>query len=138
MKPHKMFGYSVLDTSENNVVKYKSKYKNLSHVRTGVDYDGLLLIDGEKDTVVAFLQCNIKTGYITALEVNPKYRSKGIAKRLLKVATQTYSSNYLTVRKTNTPAISLYESQGWKTFKEEGIMLYMKHKEENKPKYLQW
>ena len=95
----------------------------MSHVKTGNDFSGVLLLDDS--TFVAVLQCNVKTGYIVALEVSEKYQNKGIAKALLKLAQKEFGCSKLTVNKRNLKAISLYEKEGYETFKEEGAMLYM-------------
>ena len=116
-------GYKTLPTTEENIKKFKESYRNLSHVKTGNDFEGLLLHDGE--TFVAVVQCNVKTKYIVALEVSPDYQRQSIASKLLNYAVHDLDCNLLTVRMNNKNAISLYEKTGWKEFKREGIMIYM-------------
>lgn len=125
-RPKKIKGYKCIETSEENVKEWKKKYSNLSHVKTGSDFDGVILIDDE--TFVAVLQCNIKTGYVVALEVSNDYRRKGIADALLNSSRRNFNCDKLTVRKTNKNALALYEKKGYETFKDDGFMLYMEKK----------
>lgn len=118
--------FTHLDTSEENIKEYKKQYPRLSHVKVGQPFKGIILVDEEK--FVAVLQCDTKTGYIVALEISPEYRHRGIATELLKMAQHKFNSYKLTVRKTNKEAVSLYQKNGYKTFREEGIMLYMEKK----------
>lgn len=118
--------FSRLDTSEENIKEYKKQYSNLSHVKVGTQFKGVILVDERK--FVAVLQCDTKTGYIVALEISPEYRHRGIATELLNLAQHKFSSYKLTVRKTNKEAVALYEKNGYRTFKEEGIMLFMEKK----------
>ncbi len=118
--------FTHLDTSEENIKEYKKQYPSLSHVKVGQPFKGIILVDEEK--FVAVLQCDTKTGYIVALEITPEYRHRGIATELLKMAQHKFNSYKLTVRKTNKEAVSLYQKNGYKTFREEGIMLYMEKK----------
>lgn len=120
-------GYTLIDGTEENVKAYRSKYRNLSHVKTGAGFKGYILLDD--DTVVGFLQCNVTTGYVVALEVNPKYQRQGIATELLTLSRTKFNCHKLSVRKSNTSAISLYEKEGYSVFKEDGIMLYMRYDE---------
>jgi ribosomal protein S18 acetylase RimI-like enzyme len=121
--PKTLKGYERIETTDENIRKWKSKYRNLSHVKTGKDFEGILLVDDE--TFVAVLQCDIKSGFIVALEVSPDYQRQGIASALLKAARTEFSCNKLTVRESNKAAVALYEKEGYETFKKEGIMLYM-------------
>ena len=122
---YKIHGFKRVITSLENIQKYKSQYRGLSHIRTTPGYDGVILID-VGDKFVAVLQCNLKEGMIQALDVSPTYRRQGIASSLINVANSEFNCNKLTVRKNNTGAILLYEKHGYKIYKEEGAMLYMK------------
>ena len=102
--------FSRLDTTEENIKEYKKQYSNLSHVKVGPQFKGILLVDEKK--FVAVLQCDSKTGYIVALEISPDYRHHGIATELLRLAQHKFNSYKLTVRKTNKEAVSLYQKNG--------------------------
>ena len=71
----KVKGFDRIDTSELNIKEYKKQFKNLSHVKTGKDFEGVIL--HENEIFVAVLQCNVKTGYIVALEVCEDYQRQG-------------------------------------------------------------
>lgn len=122
----KLDGFSVLRSSAENIAFFKSIYPNLRSVRTGPGYFGDLVIDFDAMEVVAVLQCS-NYQYIIALEVNPLYRGRGLATKLLKTAVSRYSSTRLTVSKNNSDAVRLYLHHGWKIDKESGSVLYMSH-----------
>lgn len=64
--------------------------------------------------------------YIIALEVKPEYQHSGIGTKLLQVAKSKYSAKWLTVRNSNTGAISLYKKNGFKTYLDNGTVHIMK------------
>ena len=135
-----LVGFQVLPTSKANIDFFKGVYPNLRHVRTGPSYFGDLVVDLKAFTVVAVLQCSA-SNYITALEVNPNYRRKGLATQLLKTAVNRYRNTELTVNKNNASAIELYLTHGWAIKSERGAMYYMVHEsKEAKPKpiYVKW
>lgn len=65
------------------------------------------------------------THQLQVLWVRDSYRRMGVARQLLKIATTKHGCTQLSVDKSNTAAISLYTSDGWKTTKEEDSMVYM-------------
>ena len=134
-------GFKRIDTTEEIIKIYKPQYYGLSHIRTGNEYKGVILIDTD-DTFVAVLQCNIKQNEIQAIDINPKYRRQGIATSLLNLAFREFHCNKLTVRKTNTAAVNLYLKHGYKIVKEAGIMYYMERPlpstESLQPTYAMW
>ena len=79
--------------------------------------------EDEKPIGYAGMFTVLDEGYVTNIGVMPKYRRKGIGKRLLEELTQFCVENKLAflsleVRPSNTPAINLYKSFG---FVSEGI-----------------
>lgn len=64
--------------------------------------------------------------YIIALEVKPEYQNSGIGTKLLQIAKMKYRAKWLTVRSSNTNAISLYEKNGYKTYLDNGTVHIMK------------
>ena len=133
-------GFQILPTSKANIEFFKSIYPNLRHVRTGFEYFGDLVVDLTVPAVVAVLQCSTSK-YITALEVNPIYRRKGLATHLLKTAVTRYANTKLTVNKNNGAAIGLYLAHGWVVEYEKGAMYYMQHASKQappKPVYANW
>jgi ribosomal protein S18 acetylase RimI-like enzyme len=124
MSNKNVHGFKRIETTSVNINKYKSQYHGLSHIRSGHGYDGVILID-KNDKFVAVLQCHITDGMVQAIDVSPDYRRQGIAASLLRLASHEFECYKLTVRETNTAAISLYEKHGYKTYKKDGIMLFM-------------
>ena len=105
--------YTQIDVNDINIKKYKEKYKNLSHLRTGKDYKGKIFISKE-DEVIGFFNVDTSRALLQAIEVNPKFRGQGFSKKLIRLAIDTYDINWLTVRKTNEIAIELYKKNGFK------------------------
>ena len=139
--------YRVLRTSDINIRFYKKHNHNLSHVRTGDKLNGLLLVNKENNEFVAVLQTSSENNYIQALEVSPKYRGLGIAKKLLSKAVSKFNANKLSVNKNNHVAINLYKTNGWIIEDENSSMLFMKYRDgnlsletfiDNRPSYLRW
>jgi len=124
---NKIHGFKRIESTSVNINKYKSQYHGLSHIRSGYGYDGVILIDKD-DKFVAVLQCHITDNMIQAIDVSPDYRRQGIASSLLRIANKEFDCYKLTVRKNNVSAVALYEKHGYKTYKEDGIMLFMEKK----------
>lgn len=122
-KSKTVMGFKVIDTTPENIKNYNKKFPGLSHVKTGFDFKGVLLIDD--DNFVAVMQCNVKTGYIVALEVGDNYRRRGIASALINLANREFHCHKLSVRKNNWVAIKLYEKHGYKVIREDATMYYM-------------
>lgn len=103
--------------------KYRPIYPNLRHIRVDNNSEGVFL--SNKGEFVAVLNCDLENGFITALEVSPKYRGSGIASYLLDKASNSFGVHNLTVNKKNEEAIKLYKKKGYKVFKETSAMYYM-------------
>ena len=121
-------GYTRINMTDNNIKKYKSKSKGLSHIRTGKDYTGIIYIDNQ-DNVVGFYNLRISDNYIQAIEVDKSYQSKGIGKQLLQECIK-HGATRLSVNKKNEIAINMYKKNNFKIIKEDKNMYYM---ELNKP-----
>lgn len=119
-------GYTKLPLNDVNIKKYKSQNRGLSHIRTGKDYKGFIFVD--KENVVGFVNVNTSNNIIQAVEVDKKYQQQGIGKKLLDMAVRELHANELSVNKKNTVAINMYKKYGFKTFKQDDTMLYMKLK----------
>lgn len=118
--------FSEIKTTKNAIDQYKKTYPRLRYVKTGSEYDGMLLLDEHE--FVAVLQCNTNTGYIVALEVSPSYRGRGIASALLDIAISTYNCPKLSVNKHNKTAFELYIRNGYTISSEDDNMYYMEIK----------
>lgn len=92
----------------------------------------LIAAENESGRLVAFM--GIEGRKLEMLFVSAENRGKGIGKRLLQYATETYSVNELTVNEQNPLAIGFYEHMGFTAYKrtetdEQGgpyPLLYMK------------
>ena len=114
--------YDQIPMTEENIKKYKSKAKGLSHIRTGEDYTGAIILDN-KD-VVGFYNLRKSDRYIQALEVIEDYQSKGIGSQLLQECINKGATK-LSVNKKNEKAINLYKKRNFKVVKEDNTMYYM-------------
>lgn len=81
---------------------------------------GSLFFVAEEQTITGYISCKLllDEGYINNIAITKDYRNKGIGKMLLKTlirAAENKKASFLTleVRKSNTPAISLYKSLGF-------------------------
>ena len=114
--------YDQIPMTEENIKKYKSKAKGLSHIRTGKDYTGTIILDN-KD-VVGFYNLRKSDRYIQALEISEDYQSKGIGSQLLQECINKGATK-LSVNKKNEKAINLYKKRNFKVVKEDNTMYYM-------------
>lgn len=112
-----------LDTTQENINKYKNKFNNLKHIKIGKNFKGLMLI--YKNEFIGIIQCNIITHYIVGLYINIKYRHKNIATCLIDYVENILNIKYLSVNKNNTNAINLYKKLNYILFKQDEHMLYM-------------
>lgn len=111
-----------LPINKENINKYKSSYKNLSHVD---EKDvGYIFIDGDK--LVAFVSVDQSRGdsgdladynWISYIEIAKEYRGYGLAKQLLDIATGELKGDFLTVTYDNEVAIKTYKDYGFKITK---------------------
>lgn len=78
------------------------------------DYD--ILVYREKDEVVGYIAYEKEESYLDFVAVNPEYRRRGIAKKLILAALNDMKGKTvrLTVNSENTEAIDLYKSLGFK------------------------
>ena len=109
--------------------KYKKQYRNLSHVKINDSTDGRIYTDNGK--VVAMVNTQKKADgsiWIQGLEVFGEYRGQELSYGLLDIAVRELRSNYLSVRKTNSKAIKLYNNYGFITYKQDNYMQYMHYR----------
>ena len=64
--------------------------------------------------------------WIQALEVEPEFRGHNLGNQLLDFAINQMDARFLSVRKTNKIAISLYKKHGFKIYDETDSMYFMK------------
>lgn len=116
--------FNKIDLNNNSINKYKPTCKSLRHIRTGKGYKGLLYLDDEN--VVGFVNVNTITNTIQALEITNNYKQHKLSEQLLDVSIKELNADNLSVNKNNEVAIYLYKKKGFKVYKEDDTMLYMK------------
>lgn len=113
------------DLYQSTVDKYKSEYKQLSHVRINKNTKGYIWLDG--DSLVGFINVENKNGekWINSFEIFGKYKKHGLSKQMMDVAMRDLKATHLSVNKKNNVAIKIYKSIGFNTYKETDTMLFM-------------
>lgn len=123
------------------IKKYEAHLDGLSHVRTTNNYTGYLWVDPKHKVRMTNLEIpvcyynvqhkkdeNSDTGeiiWIQALEVNPDYQGRGLAKQLLDICINEEHATNLAVNKDNEVAIRLYRSKGFVPYVTNGSMINM-------------
>ena len=120
---YSLSSFNKIEINDNNIKKYKSLCKGLSHVRTGKEYKGFIYLNNNE--VVAYINVNTKQACIQAIEVMPKYRKQGLSKQLLDVCVNELKATNLSVNKKNKLAHDIYTKYGFKTYEEDKYMNYM-------------
>lgn len=117
--------YRQIPLTQGNLDKYKRQYSNLNHVRINENTKGIMYINDGK--VVGIVNTEKKDGdvWIQGLEVFGDNKHKGIGYYLLQYAVKDLKATKLSVHKTNKNAINMYKLYGFKTYQEDGYMLYM-------------
>lgn len=114
--------FKKLPINKENINKYKSSYKHLSHVDS--KDAGYIFIDGDK--VVAIVAVDQSRGdsgdladynWISIIEVAKDYRGYGLVKQLLDIATGELKGDFLTVTYDNEIAIKTYKDYGFRITK---------------------
>ena len=118
-----MKNFKVIPISNENITRYKVQMDGLIHVRTTPDTRGVMLID--KDKIAGYIQCDMNTNTIIALEVAYEYRRTGVATGLIRMAETKFGCNKLSVRKTNKEAYTLYNKLGYNITHSDDHMHYM-------------
>ena len=113
------------DLSKSIIDKYKSDYRQLSHIRVNNNTKGYVWLDG--DSLVGFINVEDKDGekWINSFEIFGKYKKHGLSKQMMDVAMRDLNATHLSVNKKNNVAIKIYKSIGFNTYKETDTMLFM-------------
>lgn len=113
------------ELSKSVIDKYKSEYKQLSHVRINNNTKGYVWLDG--DSLVGFINVEDKDGerWINSFEIFGKYKKHGLSKQMMNVAMRDLKATHLSVNKKNNVAIKIYKSIGFNTYRETDTMLFM-------------
>lgn len=118
------------------VKTYKSKFKMLSHVRTGTNVEGYIYIDDDDCAMISVETKANGVKWIQALEITKGLQGYGLSKQLLDIATKDLGATFLSVNKKNEIAINLYKKNGWKVSDSTDSMFYM-HKGPNNQQLVQ-
>ena len=109
--------------NEPNIKAYSDSFNSVRHIRLTDEYEGVIMTYNK--IPIGFINVNKETKCIQAFEINPEYRSQGYGERLLLYAISTLKCDNLTVSKSNSKAISLYEKVGFKKYKETNHQYFM-------------
>lgn len=99
----------------------------MSHVRTGPDSRGKLFVKNNK--VTAMVNTDLTRDgkrQIQGIELFGDAKGKGFSRELLDYAVKDLGAKELSVRKTNSIAKHLYDTYGFKTYRESDYMYFMK------------
>lgn len=126
---------------EEVVKKYQPYINGLEHVRLLGNCTGYLWVDPKNkvrmtniDTPVCYYNVqhkkddNYETGeiiWLQAIEVNPDYQNRGLAKQLMNIVIHQEHVTNLAVNKNNAVAIKLYTDLGFKPYVTNGSMINM-------------
>ena len=95
------------DLSKSIIDKYKSDYRQLSHIRVNNNTKGYVWLDG--DSLVGFINVEDKDGerWINSFEIFGKYKKHGLSKQTMNVAMRDLKATHLSVNKKNNVDINL-------------------------------
>lgn len=124
-KDMSLSSFTKKELSKSIIDKYKSDYRQLSHVRINKNTKGYVWLDG--NSLVGFINVEDKDGekWINSFEIFGKYKKHGLSKQIMNVAMRNLKATHLSVNKKNNVAIKIYKSIGFNTYKETDTMLFM-------------
>lgn len=124
-KDMSLSSFTKKELSKSIIDKYKSDYRQLSHIRINKNTKGYVWLDG--DSLVGFINVEDKDGekWINSFEIFGKYKKHGLSKQMMNVAMRDLKATHLSVNKKNNVAIKIYKSIGFNTYKETDTMLFM-------------
>lgn len=114
--------------TESNLNRYKSQYRNLSHIRINDNTNGFIYLDDDKVIAIISVETKDDGVWIQGLEIFGDYKGTGLSYSLLDTAVKELHADHLSVRKTNTIAKKLYDKYGFKVYKQDDYMYYMIYK----------
>jgi len=112
-----------LDNTIYNIYGEQFQFKNIKDIINDPKYKNIILLTKDKNDWIGYITYGKNEKAIYNLEVNPKFRRMGYAKKLLGYFPDY---EYLHVNKDNEPAIKLYKDIG---LKESNIFAYEKYYE---------
>lgn len=108
--------------NKENVEHFKDSENMLKHAKTEASIKGFMILN-EKNDLVGYIAWD--GDFIIAFEVIKKYRRNGYGTRLLKKAVKDGAVK-LSVNKSNKESIKLYNDFGFRKYKSDKNMFYMK------------
>ena len=117
------------DISDGVVKKYNKQFRNLNRVRVNKSTKGYIY--SKNGTPYGMVNTEKKDNgvvWIQGLEVFGNQKGKGLGKELLDIAVKDLGATNLSVNKYNEVAINMCNKYGFKTYKKDDVMLYMKVK----------
>lgn len=111
-----------INFNKENVEQFKSSGNMLKHAKTDDNVDGVILVN-EKNELVGYIAW--QDDFIVAFETIKKYRRHGYGTRMLKKAIKSGSTK-LSVNKSNKESLKMYKDFGFKRYKSDDSMIYMK------------
>ena len=114
--------------TSQNISKYLNKYKQLSHVRVNKNTEGKFFI--KNDELQGMINVEDKDGvkWIQGLEIFGDSKGKRLSYDILDIAVNDLGATNLSVNKNNKVAKHIYDQYGFKTYKDDDYMYYMKIK----------
>lgn len=108
--------------------KLSKNYPRVKHLRINSNTNGFFFMKNFENLVLTIMveTKNNDEKWIQALEVEPEFRKHNLGNQLLDFAVNQMGARFLSVRKTNKIAISLYKKHGFKTYDETDSMYFMK------------
>ena len=111
-----------INFNKENVEQFKSSGNMLKHAKTDDNVDGVILVN-EKNELVGYIAW--QDDFIVAFETIKKYRRHGYGTRMLKKAIKSGATK-LSVNKSNKESLKMYKDFGFKRYKSDDSMIYMK------------
>lgn len=108
--------------------KLSKNYPRVKHLRINSNTNGFFFMKNSENLVLTIVveTKNNDEKWIQALEVEPEFRGHNLGNQLLDFAINQMDARFLSVRKTNKIAISLYKKHGFKIYDETDSMYFMK------------
>lgn len=111
----------------STIKQYSSQYRQLNHVRVNSNTSGEILTrNGQAIGMVNTEKKQDGNTWIQGIEVFGNNKGKGLGTQLLDKAVNDYGATHLSVNKGNKIAKAMYDKYGFKTYKSDSVMNYMR------------
>lgn len=118
--------FNKISLSKEFIKNNKLKYKQLSHIKE--HSKGYLFIDSDSNFVciLAIEEKDSDEIWIQALEIDKKYKGRGLSYQLIDIAINKFKAKYLSVNKNNELALNIYKKKKFKIYDSTDKMYFMK------------